>query len=144
METSSAEQLVEPRLIHVEPQRLPQAWPYIEPILADVCAKSDGEISINRILANLENWPILVIVNGDHLQAVMVTYVSEHEDGARTLHCLAAGGDAAAEWPKVDEQFDAFARSLGCTRVRIDRARKGWLKTLPHWTWVGVVLEREI
>jgi hypothetical protein len=150
LEASSTEHVLErneapaPLLVHIKPQMLPSAWQYIEPILQKACDESGGEMSIDRILANIEHWPILAIVAGDRIQAVMVTYLSASENGERKLHCMMAAGDSAHEWPNVDDQFDEFARSLGCTKVRIDCARKGWLKTLPHWKWVGVVLEREI
>lgn len=150
METSSAEHVLErpsepaPFLFHIEPHMMPQAWPVIEPILSKACSESEGEVTINRILANLEHWPILAIVRGDEVQAVMVTYLSEREGGGRTLHCMLAGGSDARGWTHVDDQFDEFARSFGCDRVRIDRARKGWAKTLPHWKIRGYVMEREI
>ena len=151
METSSTEQLLSehapaPFLIHIEPQMMPQAWPVIEPILAKACAESAGEFTLNRILQSLEHWPILAIVRGADVQAVMVTCISIRADGARVLDCLLASGDHASDWPLVDDEFDDFARGFGCVAVRIPRARKGWLKALPHWKLTGqfVTLEREI
>lgn len=138
--------LSEPRLYHVQPHELPRAWPLIEPILAKACEESRGDFSLQRILANLEHWPILVLTRGEKVQAVMVTCVTVKADGKRVLDCLIAGGEDASEWPAVDDDFDAFARALGCEAVRIPFARKGWLKALPHWRLVatGYVLERAI
>lgn len=135
-----------PFLVHIQPSMMPQAWPVIEPILAKGCEDSRGEFSLNAILANLEHWPILAIVRGDRVQAVMVTGISVRADGARVLDCLLAAGDHAHDWPLVDDQFDDFARGFGCVAVRIPRARPGWVKTLPHWKLTGkfVSLEREI
>ena len=148
METSSTEQLLErdagPALVQITPSMLRGTWDYVGPFLERICAESEGELTIARIAANLEHWPMLAILSGDQLQAVMLTYLSERDDGSRTLHCMGASGEDAGSWPQVDDQFDAIAKSLGCSRVRIDKARKGWLKTLPHWKWIGVVLEREI
>ncbi len=150
MEKSSAEQLLSepasaPFLVHIEPQMMPQAWPVIEPILAKACAESAGEFTLNRILQSLEHWPILAIVRGDRVQAVMVTCLTREED-RMVLDCLLAGGDGASDWPLVDSEFDTFARGFGCAAVRIPLARKGWLKVLPHWRLVatGYRLEREI
>ena len=152
MEANTAEHVLnghepEPRqLVHILPQQLPNVWDLIEPVLSKACADSGGEFSLNRILANLEHWPILAMVRGDDVQAVMVTCVTLRADGVRVLDCLLAGGDHAKEWPFVDSDFDEFARALGCSVVRIPRGRKGWLKTLPHWKLTGsfVTLEREI
>ena len=147
MEESSAEQLLSadaPRLVWIEPQQLPRVWPFIEPVLQKACSESRGEFSIQRIVANLENWPLLAIVREEGVQAVMVTCVTQMPDNTRVLDCLLAAGEAAKDWPLVDEEFDAFAKQFGCSRVRIPCARKGWLKTLPHWRIRGYVLEREI
>ena len=146
METREPEQLLEqdaPRLIWIEPQHLPSAWPHIEPVLQKACEESRGEFSIQRIMANLEHWPILAIVRGAEVQAVMVTCVTQLPT-RRVLDCLLAAGEGARDWPAVDEEFDAFAKQFGCEAVRIPCARKGWLKTLPHWRIRGYVLEREI
>ena len=133
----------EPQLYHVQPHELPRAWPLIEPILAKACEESRGEFTLNRILANLEHWPLLVIARGEKVQAVMVCAITQLE-GRRVLDCLLAGGEHAKEWPLLDEDFDAFARSFECSSVRIPCARKGWLKALPHWRIRGYVLEREV
>lgn len=148
MEAVSTEHVLERQeakafLLHISPSLMPQAWPVIEPILSKACEESRGQFTLEAILRNLEHWPILAIVRGDAVQAVMVTCITQQENG-RVLDCLLAGGDSAKDWPEVDDEFDAFARGFGCVSVRIPCARKGWLKTLPHWKWVGVVLEREI
>lgn len=150
METSSTEHVLSehaeapsPFLVHIAPSMMEQAWEHIEPLLSKACAESRGEFSIPLILANLEHWPILAIVRGDRVQAVMVTCVSI-QPHRRVLDCILASGDHAKDWPLVDEDFDAFARGFGCSAVRIPHARKGWQRTLPHWDWTGIVLERKI
>lgn len=144
METREPEQLLDaPRLVWIEPQHLPSVWPLIEPILQKACEEARGEFSINAILANIEHWPILAIARGNDVQAVMVTCVTQLAN-KRVLDCLLAGGEGARDWPQVDDEFDAFARQLGCEAVRIPCARKGWLKTLPHYKIRGYVLERQI
>ena len=151
METHSPEHVLEreapaPFLVHIAPGIMQQAWPVIEPLLAKACDESRGEFTLRTILENLEHWPMLAIVSGDAVQAVMVTCITIRADGSRVLDCLLASGDHAADWPLVDEEFDDFARGFGCVAVRIPRARKGWLKALPHWKLTGqfVTLEREI
>lgn len=108
------------------------------------CNESDGEITLNDVLANLEHWPILVLVRESKPQAVMVVAIVQRGDGQRRLDCLLASGHDAYEWPEVDDQLDAFAREFGCSSIRIPRARKGWLKVLKHWDLRGYVLDREI
>lgn len=149
METHGSEHVLNghdepaPCLVHIAPQMMPEAWPAIAPLLERACAESRGEFTINRILANLENWPVLAIVKGEAVQAVMVTCITQYED-KRVMDCLLASGDQAKEWPAVDEAFDAFARGFGCSVLRIPCARKGWAKTLSHWKIRGYVMERAI
>lgn len=139
-----------PFLVSLGVNDLPNVWDAIEPLLSKACAESRGEFTIPGILHNMglndgvEMWRLLAIVRGDEVQAVMVVCVTLRGDGRRTLDCLLAGGDRASDWPKVDPEFDAFARQNGCTSVRIPCARKGWAKTLPHWKIRGYVMEREI
>jgi hypothetical protein len=133
----------EPVLVLIEPHMLQAGWPHIGPMLEQACADSRGQFNVATILANLENWPILGIVKGGKLQAVMVTCIVQLE-GRRVLDCLLATGDQAKQWPAVDDAFDDFARQFGCSSVRIPCARKGWAKALPHWRIVGYVMEREI
>jgi len=78
------------------------------------------------------------------VQAVMVVAITQLDDGKRRLHCVLAGGERSGEWPEVDPEFDALARSWGCTSIRIGCARKGWAKKLPHWRIQGYVMERDI
>ncbi len=150
METSGASELLSEaqplRLIAIEPQYLPQAWDHIAPFLEKACAESRGEFTLNRILANLEHWPIIAIAAGDEVRAVGVTCVTTREGRAPRLDILLASGEDAKVWPEVDDQLDALARALGCSSVCIPFGRKGWTKTLPHWRLVGtfVMLEREI
>ena len=146
METSNAQQLLsdELRLVQILPQHLPQVWPVIEPLLKRACDRTNGEITLNDVLANLEHWPILVLANGTEPQAIMVTSVVIRGDGKKVLNCILASGRDADQWPQADDQLDAFARSLGCERVRIPCGRKGWAKRLPHWQLVGYVMERDI
>ncbi len=154
METHSAERVLEPplrpRLFDFGVNDLPHVWDALEPMLAKACDESRGQFTIPGILSNMglhdgvERWRLLAIERGGAVQAVMVVCITALGDGKRVLDCLLAGGENAKDWPAVDEEFDAFARSCGCVRVRIPCARKGWLKALPHWKIVGHVLEREI
>lgn len=41
---------------------------------------------------------------------------------------------------KAEEQVGAFAKAIGCHKLRIE-GRKGWQRILPHWTRVGDDLE---
>lgn len=41
---------------------------------------------------------------------------------------------------EAEEQISAFAKSIGCNRLRIE-GRRGWRRILPHWTQIGDDLE---
>lgn len=133
-------------LVYIEPKRLPTAWEHIAPLLEKACAESQGEFSLHTILANLEHWPIIAIVDMDGVRAVGVTCVTGREGRPPRLDILLASGEDAKVWPQVDDQLDVFARELGCSAVCIPRGRKGWAKTLPHWRLKGtfVMLERDV
>lgn len=156
METRGAEHVLErsdaPYLVTLGINDLPHVWSAVEPVLKQACDDSRGEFSIPQILhrmgieTGVADWFLLAIIRGEAVQAVMVACVTVRLSGERVLDCLLASGEDAKQWPLVDPQFDEIARALGCTSVRIPFARKGWLKTLPHWRLVatGYVLEREI
>lgn len=140
----------QPFLVAITVNDLPNVWDRICPQLERACAESRGEFTIPGILHNMglhdgvERWRLLAIVRGAEVQAVMVVCITAKGDGSRVLDCLLASGDHAKEWPLVDDEFDAYARDYGCKRVRIPHARKGWQRTLPHWQWTGIVLERAV
>jgi len=123
-------------------------WGHIEPLLRKACEVSEGEFTLAGVLHNLgvndgvEAWRLLAIEDGERVKAVMAVCITQRGDGSRSLDCLLASGDHAKEWPQVDDDFDAYAKRFGCSRVRIPRARKGWLRTLPHWRISGYFLER--
>lgn len=155
MEASSAEHVLSERpdrelhLVSLGVNDLPHVWERVEPILARACAESRGEFSLPQILAEMgihdgvERWRLLVLLADSQPQAVMVVCITQRGED-RVLDCLLAGGERSRDWPKVDDEFDAFARANGCSRVRVPCARKGWAKTLPHWKIRGYVMEREV
>lgn len=50
-------------------------------------------------------------------------------------------GKGVRDWcGKAEEQVGAFAKAIGCHKLRIE-GRKGWQRILPHWTRVGDDLE---
>lgn len=140
----------EPYLVHLHVNDLPKVWGAIEPVLRKACEDSRGMHTVENVLAQMglhdgvERWRLLAIIDHDQVQAVMVVRVEQQLDGKRRLHCMMAGGERSGDWPSVDPEFDALAREWGCTAVRIDCARKGWAKKLPHWSIIGYVMEREI
>lgn len=139
-----------PFLIALTVNDLPNVWDRISPVLEKACNGSRGEFTLPGILHNMglndgiERWRLLALARGADVQAVMVVCVTAKGDGSRVLDCLLASGDHAKEWPLVDNEFDAYAREHGCTKVRIPHARKGWQRTLPHWEWTGIVLEKTV
>lgn len=154
MDTHGAQQQLvneEPqkRLVALTPNDLPTWWDEIGPLVSKACEESRGRFTIPMVLHNLglsdgiERWRMLVIDNGQAIQAFMCVGILQEGD-ERVLSCILAGGDHAKEWPEVDEQFDALARAWGCGKHRIEFARKGWAKTLPHWKIIGYVMEREV
>lgn len=139
-----------PFLMAVTVNDLPTLGELVAPLLVRACQESRGEFTIPGILHNMglhdgvERWRLLAIVRAGVVQAVMVVCITARGDGSRVLDCLLAAGDHAKDWPLVDDEFDAYARDYGCTKVRIPHARKGWQRTLPHWDWTGIVLERAV
>lgn len=137
------------RLVVIAPNDLPSWWPELEPMVKKACDESRGRFTLPMIFYQLglqdgiERWRMLAIDAGDRVQAFMcVAILQEGQD--RVLSCVLAGGERAKEWPEVDPQFDELARAWGCVRHRIEFARKGWAKALPHWKTIGYVMEREV
>lgn len=162
METGGAEQLLsdEPKLLLrlLSINDMPRAWEQVEPLLKRACAFSAGEMTPELVLAGMglhdgvERLRMLAIVEDERITSIMVVAVSQLPDG-RVLDCLLVGGDEDLEggmirsWAPFETVMDEWARrELGCSKVRITRGRKGWLKALSHWRLVGsfVMLEREL
>ncbi len=105
-----------------------------------------------------EWWPEIVkcAEKGGHTAAEIIEEVSAGkavgwpvDDGflllARThddaLLIWIGVGKGVRDWcGKAEEQVGAFAKSVGCHKLRIE-GRKGWQRVLPHWTRVGDDLE---
>lgn len=50
-------------------------------------------------------------------------------------------GKGVRNWcGQAEEQLSAFARAVGCNKLKIE-GRRGWQRILPHWTRVGDDLE---
>lgn len=50
-------------------------------------------------------------------------------------------GRGVRNWcAEAEAEVSAFARSVGCHKLRIE-GRRGWQRVLPHWTRVGEDLE---
>lgn len=162
MEASSAidvlERKPELKLAVVTINDMPDLWPQIEPLLARACDYTAEEMTPASVLHGMGLHDGVVRLHmlalGDEergITSIMVAAVCEYptKEGpwVRKFDLLATSGENVSEWMPFEEQMDALARKAGCISVRIPRARRGWVKVLPHWQRRSgdcCVLEREI
>lgn len=147
METSSAEQLLEPvplRLAVITINDMPHMWEQIAPLLERACEFSAGEMTPQSVLAGMglydgvERLRMLALGDAERgptsiLVASVTEYPTPEGPLVRKLELLLTSGENVDEWMPFEPQMDEMARQMGCVAVRITRARKGWVRKLPHW-----------
>lgn len=155
METHRAEQLLSDkpalRLAVIDVNALSRMWDDVLPLLEEACAHSGGEMTPALVATGMgafdgiERYRMLAMVDDSETpRAVMIVQIVETGTGGRRLECVIVSGADVSSWMPFEPKMDEWARSFGCTKVRIPMGRKGWIKRLSHWRLAGYVLERDI
>lgn len=148
MEASSTVELLEPadvQLGFIGYNDLPRVWPEIAPLVEKACEWSGGSFTPEGVVDGMGTGELLMLsmIEGGRIVSIMVATVGVFRSGLKVFECLLVGGRDMKSWMPFEHYMDEYARELGCARVRCI-GRKPLLKMLPHWHFVGVMLEREI
>jgi hypothetical protein len=122
--------------------RLAEVWPVVEPLLTPALSRG-GEMTTQTLAEALRDGRFLLwLAWSGRLEAVAVTEIADTIAG-RVCCIVACGGRERARWLGLRTDLETYARRAGCTRMRI-YGRKGWLRALPDYRPVRVILEKDL
>lgn len=77
---------------------------------------------------------------GSEIIGITITRIA-----GKTCEIVAAAGrqSSSGQIEQVYREIDAWARSIGCERMRII-GRKGWLRKFPEFMQTGIVIEKDL
>ncbi len=136
-----------PRLVMTfsDPNDLPKLWPQLEPMIKEACAWSAGQFNVIGIVNGILSgeYRLAAFFDRNTITGMMVMTVSEFPTGKRILDIMLASGSALKEWLHHQTQLDDYAKSFGCSTIRMI-GREGLQRFLTEWKRTAIVLEREI
>jgi hypothetical protein len=97
------------------------------------------DVERDVLSANAYLW--LAIESGAVLAAA-VTQVTQHHD-QRLCTIVACGGHDWTRWGGLIAGLEDYARAENCARIEI-AGRPGWLKRLPDYRLVKIVIRKEL
>jgi len=119
-------------------------WRDIQPFFQRFAQKT-GEATPEHLRqggadSNLQVWGLQ---DDKRVHAVTVTEVSETAKAPVCTVRIAYGSAPRAMQEKLLDAMGAWAREIGCRKVRIV-GRKGWLKRFPRFKQTAVVMEWDL
>ena len=126
---------------------LDRAWPLVEAMIADACARA-GLFSAASVLKwlqadEMQLWLAGRVVDGKPVvDAVAVTEMLQFEFAKAFKVFLVTGNDLDRWLPHL-AAMEAWAKEMGCTRV-IHEARKGYARKLRDYRLTHVILEKPL
>jgi hypothetical protein len=130
-------------LICVDPLRVYEIWPYVEPLLEHAMQRggvSDFEELEQRVWRG--QALLWIVWDGERILAAVVTTISIAND-RKLCTIVACGGEQRTRWLHLLEQIEAYARDEGCAAMVIV-GRCGWERELPQYKRRSVILERTL
>jgi hypothetical protein len=120
------------------PQAFAQARPYVEAVLK---RDPDGTTleTIHKDLASgrKQLWGAW----SDGLRGVIITEVMGSHCGP-ILFIWGAAGRNARHWSGAPfETIKRWASDMGCSAIRMQTSRTGWLRVLKNWDEVAIIME---
>lgn len=134
-------------LICVDPAWVHEIWPLAEPLLRRAIARTGltafRDIEREILCGNALLW---LAVEGEGSKLAILAAAStrlQQTDAGKVCVITACGGKDMPRWLRLIGQIEEFAKSEGCTCVRI-YGRKGWLRALDGYEQRYVVLNKEL
>lgn len=80
----------------------------------------------------------------DRILGIAVTQIFETPRGkCCEWYAVISDGGKAEHFAAVKTEIERWAKSIGCTRMRL-QGRRGWLKRMTDYTQTGIVMEKEL
>jgi len=120
-------------------------WRYVHPHLKRAIDQQDEytEQEIFNGLKNREYQLWCALRDDNQIEAALVTSIKKTADGRSYCLLQACGGDDLADWLPFLDEVEEWARSMGCSEMRI-YGRRGWLKVLDGYKPTNTKLSKDL
>ena len=130
-------------LICVNPAEVTKIWPHISHMIRRAMDRGGmgkfENVEQDVLSANAYLW---LAMAGNSLLACAVTQVTDETDH-RLCTIVACCGHDWERWGMLIEGLEKYARAEGCRRIEIC-GRPGWVKRLPSYRTVKIVIRKEL
>jgi hypothetical protein len=134
----------------VSPDRLPDAWPTVGPLIALACARSSGKFlpqDVARAVAEgrFQLWVGIEGPKSGHAIHVMLLTRIATYPRLTVCELLACVGDDRVGWEHLLDAIEHWAKARGCALVQ-PIARPGWERVLKErgYRKTHVMLEKDL
>ncbi len=116
-------------------------WPQVEPIINRAVLRSNGDVTLDSLRADLKRGETLMVTvsRGTSIVAANILRVNTLESGKRILWIPIVAGDELEQWM---ERFLAIAHVIAaeyeCEELRGIAVRGGWARKLKSEGWAPV------
>jgi hypothetical protein len=127
----------------VDPAQVAQIWPYVS-LMLERAMDRGGMGSFDAVERDVlsNNAYLWLAVDAGKMLASAVTKVTQEKDH-RLCTLIACSGHDYERWGGLIEKLEKYAQAEGCKRIEIC-GRPGWVKRLPSYRTVKVVLRKEL
>jgi hypothetical protein len=145
LKNSSSSIAVEPRILPVMLEDVPQAWPGVLPFLAEMTEQTSGRYTPEtaRQAVDSRSWMLWIIVRGSDLLGCSLTEVTRYPTGLMEFCVNWLAGVDAADWLHLTPDLEKVARELGCDRMTW-QGRHGWRRVHRDYRSLCVFMEKQL
>ena len=128
----------------LDPDDVEYVWDKVEPILARVVSRSEGELETEDILdlvteGRIQLW---IFAEVKEIIAALVTQIITYPQ-KKVLRLVSLAGEDFNKFKHFLDMVQSFAIRKGCTALEL-WGRKGWKKLLPEWKSEYIVYTKDI
>ena len=128
----------------LDPDDVECVWDKVEPILARVVSRSEGELETEDILdlvteGRMQLW---IVADDKEIIAALVTQIITYPQ-KKVLRLVSLAGEDFNKFKHFLDMVQSFAIRKGCTALEL-WGRKGWKKLLPEWKSEYIVYTKDI
>jgi len=128
----------------LDPEDVEYIWDKVEPILARVVSRSEGELETEDILdlvteGRMQLW---IVAEDKEIIAALVTQIITYPQ-KKVLRLVSLAGEDFNKFKHFLDMVQSFAIQKDCTALEL-WGRKGWKKLLPEWKSEYIVYTKDI
>ena len=118
-------------------------WPHVVGFVKPALDIAGGAYLPEHVLADIvsRDSQLWIAVVGDRISGCVISRILRHPNLSE-IFCPVVGGDGLDVWgAPLFERIEAFARSVGATRIE-GVGRRGWARALPGMKEVGSLMRK--